>query len=71
MSALFMKNVTFDTRKNNLQQPVMSTSLFRVVIDGQLQGNFFPTFPITVKPAHAVTCIKRSHFSCPVIEVFI
>jgi hypothetical protein len=45
MSALFMKNVTFDTRKNNLQQPVMSTSLFRVVIDGQLQGNFFPTSP--------------------------
>ena len=25
----------------------------------------------TVKPAHAVTCIKRSPFSCPVIENFI
>ena len=24
----------------------------------------------TVKPAHAVTCIKRSHFYCPVIEKF-
>ena len=26
---------------------------------------------ITVKPAHVVTCIKRSPFSCPVIENFI
>ena len=25
----------------------------------------------TVKPVHAVTCLKRSHFSCPVIEHFI
>ena len=25
----------------------------------------------TVKPFHAVTCIKRSPFSCPVIENFI
>ena len=25
----------------------------------------------TVKPAHAVTCIKRSSFSCPVIEHFV
>ena len=25
----------------------------------------------TVKPAHAVTCIKRSQVSCPVIEKFI
>jgi hypothetical protein len=24
-------------------------------------------FEITVKPAHVVTCIKRSPFSCPVI----
>ena len=24
-----------------------------------------------LKPVHAVTCIKRSHFSCPVIENFI
>ena len=23
--------------------------------------------PSTVKPSHAVTCIKRSSFSCPVI----
>jgi len=25
----------------------------------------------TVKPAHAVSCIRRSHISCPVIENFI
>ena len=25
----------------------------------------------TVKPVHAVTCIKRSSFSCPVVENFI
>ena len=28
-------------------------------------------FSKIVKPAHAVTCIKRSPFSCPVIENFI
>ena len=30
----------------------------------------FPTI-YTVKPAHTVTCIKRTRFSCPVIENFI
>jgi len=25
----------------------------------------------TVKPTHVVTCIKRPHLSCPVIEHFI
>ena len=29
------------------------------------------TLKCTVKPAHAVTCIKRSHFSCPDVENFI
>ena len=33
--------------------------------------NSFSFNVFIVKPAHAVTCIKRSHFSCPVIENFI
>ena len=32
---------------------------------------FYTQVKIIVKPAHAVTCIKRSPFSCPVIENFI
>jgi hypothetical protein len=28
-------------------------------------------YHIIVKPAHTVTCIKRSPFSCPIIENFI
>ena len=36
-----------------------------------LQDILFLRFIDTVKPAHVVTSIKQSHFSCPVIENFI
>ena len=37
----------------------------------QIQSNLPMQSPNTVKPSHAVTCIKRSPFSCTVIENFI
>ena len=34
------------------------------------KNNYKYTYLYTVKPAQAVTCIKRSPFSCPVITNF-